>query len=287
MTTLKSFPQLSKAGMMALLLTTAVYAQVAPPIGMPTPQQMMKAADPALFRQFEQWSAQIQANPRNVAALTTRGVISMRIAAHSPLSVFWLYAAAKDLEHAIQLAPNDFYAHHNYAEVCFRYGDAPNDHSAEQLAIREYSKAIAIKPNSARSYMGRSWAYLMLGDQAHFQADAQRALQLDPSLRSDLMTEANGIRERKQQGLCAQQMVQRMGAYVVNHNARTAQQCSAARGYWTNGECRISTAMAPGPLALSGRDAETGNAGLGGPSCGPVDGANHRYSSRAGGYVVK
>lgn len=247
----------------------------------------MRGADPALLRQFQQYTAQIDANPRNVAALTNRGVISMTIARKSSLDVFWLYAAAKDLEKAIQLAPNDFYAHHNYAEACFRYGDAPNDHSAELLAIREYTRAIEIRPNSARSYMGRSWAYLMLNDTAHAAADAQRTLQLDPSLRADLENESNAIRQRNRQSACAQQTVQRMGAYYVNRNARTADQCAAAKGYWTNGECRISTAMAPGPVAVGSQDARTANAGLGGGNCGPVDATDHRYSPRAGGYVVK
>jgi len=279
----------SKASLIALCLAAAVPAQTltAPNSGMPTPQEMMRAADPSLLQQFRQYSAQVDANPSNVAALTNRGIVSMTIARKSPLGVFWLYAAAKDLEKAIQLAPNDFYAHHNYAEVCFRYGDAPNDHSAEQLAIREYTRAIEIKPDSARSYMGRSWAYLMLHDTAHAVADAQRTLQIDPSLRADLENESNAIRDRNRQSACAQQTVQRMGAYVVNHSARTAQQCADAKGYWTNGECRNSTAMAPGPIMAGGQDAATGNAGLSGQGCGPVDATDHRYSPRAGGYVVK
>ena len=280
---------LGHSSFLALAFAAAVSAQslAVPPTALPTPQEMMKASDPALLRQFQQYSQQIEADPRNVAALTNRGVISMTIARHSMLDVFWLYAAAKDLEKAVQLAPNDFYAHHNYAEACFRYGDAPNDHSAEQLAIREYTRAIEIRPNSARSYMGRSWAYLMLNDTARAAADAQRTLQLDPSLRADLENESNAIRQRKGQFACAQQTVQRMGAYYVNRNAHTADQCAAAKGYWTSGECRISTAMAPGPVAMGSQDARTANAGLGGGNCAPVDAPDHRYSPRAGGYVVK
>lgn len=135
--------------------------------------------------------------------------------------------------------------------------------------------------------MGRSWAYLMLNDEAHASADAKRALQIDPTLRADLVKEPNGIRERNRQSLCAQQMVRRMGAYIVNHNARTSQQCVAVKGYWTNGECRISTAMAPGPLMLGAEDAKTGNAGLGGVSCGPVDATDHKYNAQAGGYFLE
>jgi hypothetical protein len=280
---------LANAGLLAVFFATAATAQglMAPQDAMPTAQEMAKYADPALLQQFSQYTAQLNANPRNVAVLTNRGVVSMRIANKSVMGVFWLYAAAKGLERAIQIAPNDFYAHHNYAEVCFRYGDAPNDHSAELLAIREYTRAIEIKPDSARSYMGRSWAYLMLHDDAHAAADAERTLQLDPRLRADLENESNGIRERNRQGACAQQTLQRMGAYTVNRNARTQQQCTAIKGYWTAGECRISTAMAPGPIAADARDAATANAGLGGARCAPPDATDYRYSPKAGGYVVK
>ena len=279
---------IGRAALVALFMTGVATPQslMAPKDAMPAAQEMAQYADPALLQQFGQYTAQLNANPRNVAVLTNRGVVSMTIARKSPMGVFWLYAASKDLEKAIQLAPNDFYAHHNYAEVCFRYGDAPNDHSAELLAVREYTKAIEIKPDSARSYMGRSWAYLMLNDAAHSAADAQRALQIDPRLRADLENESNAIRERLRQSACAQQTVQRMGAYTVNRNARTSQQCAGVKGYWTAGECRISTAMAPGPV-MAGQDSATANAGLSGGNCAPVDATDHKYSPRAGGYVVK
>ncbi len=280
---------LRNTGLIALFFSAAAAAQglMAPQDAMPTAQEMAKYADPALLQQFEQYTTQLNANPRNVAVLTNRGVVSMSIARKSPMGVFWLYAAAKDLERAIQLGPNDFYAHHNYAEACFRYGDSPNDHSAELLAIREYTRAIEIKPDSARSYMGRSWAYLMLHDEAHAAADAQRTLQLDPRLRADLENESNAIRQHSSQFACAQQTVQRMGAYYVDRTARTAQQCATVKGYWTSGECRISTAMAPGPVMAGAKDAATANAGLSGSRCAPPDAGDNRYSPRAGGYVVK
>ncbi len=281
---------LGHKGLIALFFAAGAAAQglMAPQDALPTAQEMAKYADPSLLHQFEQYTAQLNANPRNVAVLTNRGVVSMSIARKSPMGVFWLYAAAKDLEKAIQLAPNDFYAHHNYADVCFHYGDAPNDHSAELLAIREYTKAIEIKPDSARSYMGRSWAYLMLHDETHAASDAQRALQLDPGLRADLENESNGIRQNSNQFACAQQTVQRMGAYTVNRNARTQQQCTAVKGYWTSGECRISAAMAPGPIMAGPQDAATANAGLSGGRCAPpANATDYRHSPRAGGYVVK
>ena len=162
--------------------------------------------------------------------------------------------------------------------------------------IRRNSWRFASIPAPSKSSpirRGAIWAEVsrptcpMLHDEAHAAADAQRALELDPRLRADLENEANGIRERNRQSACAQQAVRRMGAYMVNHSARTAQQCAAIKGFWTAGECRISTAMAPGPVMAGGRDAATANAGLLGQGCGPVDATDHKYSPRAGGYVVK
>lgn len=230
----------------ALLAARGALAQIgARPNNMPSNEEMTRGVDPRLLNQLAQLTAQIQANPQNVAALDNRGVVSLTISRKSPLGVFWLYVAAVDLEKAIQMAPNDFYARHNYAEVCFRYGDAPNDHSAMNLAVSQYTKAIEIRPNSARSYMGRSWAYLMLGDEARFEADARRALQLDPSLQTDMQKEVAGIRENRRQGAAAQETLRRMGTYYVQGSAHTATQCAQFKGYWTNSECRISTAMNP------------------------------------------
>ena len=137
----KRLEQFGKAVALSALLAAAAQAQIntRPDWGPPSAKQMAKGVDPALLHQFQQWSLQLQANPRNTVALTNRGIVSMTISRRSPLGLFGLYVAAKDLEKAIQLAPNDFYAHHNYPEVCFRYGDAPNDHSAQLLAIREYT----------------------------------------------------------------------------------------------------------------------------------------------------
>ena len=56
-----------------------------------------------------------------------------------------------------------------------------------------FSKAIALNPGSARSYMGRGWAYLTMNDQAHANADFSAALKLDPSLRPTLEKEVAGV----------------------------------------------------------------------------------------------
>jgi tetratricopeptide (TPR) repeat protein len=249
-----------------------------------SPQQMFAGVDAATVRQFVAVSNTLQRNPNDVNALISRAGISLNISNRSLYSFQWVHFAAKDLERALRLDPNNFPAHHDYGMACFKAGDVNDAQPVMHLAVMQFTKAIQLRPDSARSYMGRGWAYLMLDDPTHANADFQQALQLNPGLRSELTTEAEAIRQKRAQKGCITAMMQRMGAYIVNRNARTPEQCAAAKGYWTHSECRISTAMAPGPVMGD----PTGNAGLGGHSCPPPpDAVNNKYSSRAGGYVVK
>jgi len=271
------------------LLVHQVTAQGNPNAFSLSPQQMLEGVDATSIQQLEQASKTLQTNPNDVNALVTRGAVSLHIAATTKRYSFqWEMIAAKDLERAITLDPNNFYAEHNYAMACLQAGDFNPTQPAMHLAVTHFTKAIQMKPDSARSYMGRGWAYLMLRNEDQANTDFTKALQLDPALRPQLMSEANAIRQKLGQLACAGGMMQRMGAYMVDRNAHTANQCSERKGYWTGSECRISTAMAPGPLALDSQNSATANAGLGAGSCAPPpDAANYRYSSRAGGYVVK
>jgi Tfp pilus assembly protein PilF len=100
-------------------------------------------------------------------------------------------AAVKDLETAIKLAPRNFFAHHNYAHAAYLLG-------YDNFAVYEFTKAIALNPNSGRSYMGRGFAYL---EECNFKAappDFQKAVSLDPSLRSEVATEQVYARHRVQ-----------------------------------------------------------------------------------------
>ncbi len=256
--------------------------------GGPSPQQMLQRVSPQVLEGLESGSVQIAQNPRNANAWVTRGAYALKAAHQSYYGVFWLHFAAKDLEHALQIDPNNYYGHHNYAEVCFEFGDSAPGMPVEHLAITHFTEAIRLNPRSARSYMGRGWAYLMIGDEARANADFQRTLQLDPSLQPELVREANGVRQARAQRGCAQATLARMGAYRVIRTARTPAQCAAARGVWINSECRSSTAMAPGPLMTDPRDSATANAGLNAASCAPPpDASDYKYNQRLGGYVVK
>jgi hypothetical protein len=134
----------------------------------------------------------VQQNPKDANAYITRAVCYMTFGPNDrkpPLKN--MEAAVKDLETAIKLAPRNFFAHHNYAHAAYLLG-------YDNFAVYEFNKAIALNPNSGRSYMGRGFAYL---EECNFKAappDLQKAVSLDPSLRSKVATEQEFARHREQ-----------------------------------------------------------------------------------------
>lgn len=273
-----------------LLLTQVpgVFAQGGSDAFSVSPQQMLQGVDVQTAQQLSAASNAIQRNPNDVNALLQRGTISLGIADRSPYSFQWVHFAAIDLEKALRLDPNSFVAHHAYGVAYYMAGDASDDQPNMHQAVAQFTRAIQLKPDFARSYMGRGYAYLMMDDEAHADPDFQKALQLDPSLQNQLTTQADAIRQKRGQKGCVKAMMDRMSAYVVDRGATTPTQCAAHKGYWAGSECRISTAMAPGPLALGSQDAATGNRGLASGGCAPPRNAvNNRYDPRIGGSVVK
>ena len=96
----------------------------------------------------------IRRNPKDADAYVTRAVCYMTFGPNDqkpPLKN--MEAAVKDLEAALKLAPRNFFAHHNYAHAAYLLG-------YDDFAVYEFNKAIALNPNSGRSYMGRGFAYL-------------------------------------------------------------------------------------------------------------------------------
>jgi TPR repeat protein len=127
-----------------------------------------------------------------------RGVAAHRLAKKSRYGDYLDWLAAKDLEAAVKLDPKDFTAWHNYGDLNYASGDdwVHNSHANAQRALWAFNHAIALNPKSARTYLGRGWTYYELNDQAHADADFQKALQLDPSLRADMQKEIANIQER-------------------------------------------------------------------------------------------
>jgi tetratricopeptide (TPR) repeat protein len=214
----------------------------------PSPERMLAGCDPQVVRQFKEQSAALVKNPKDEGALVDRAVYAQRLARTSRFGTFWLWLAAKDLEQAIAIDPRDFAAWHNYGDVNYQSGDfwPSNDHSNAHRALTAFDKALALNPKSARSYMGRGWVYQDLDDVAHANADFQRALQLDPSLRADMQKEIGNIRERHRQVAGARGTIEQMSRYYVEKSARTVDECDKYKGHWTAGECRLSLALYPG-----------------------------------------
>jgi Tfp pilus assembly protein PilF len=159
-----------------------------------SPQEMLRGVDPATVQKLNQFSNALDKNPNDVNALISRAALSLEVADKGLYNFQWILFASKDLEKAIRLDPNNWMARHDYAMACFQAGDVTKAMPNEHLAVIQFTKAIALKPDSARSYMGRGWAYLMLGDEANANADFQKTLQLDPSLRPELTREADAVR---------------------------------------------------------------------------------------------
>ena len=237
-------------GLLAILAVVGVRGQVPGwDPRWPSVDTMLQGHDAAKAREFRQRSAEIARNGKDIVALNARASLAMGFASGRQLyGSYWRWLAAKDLEQVVTLDPKNFVGWHNYGDLNYRSGDfwMTNDHGNAERAVTAFSKAIALNPQSARSYMGRGWAYLTMDD-PRANADFDTALKLDPSLRSVLQSEIQDIQERKRQVAAARGTLDQMGRYYVERSARTQQDCDRYRGLWTQNECRISMALYPGP----------------------------------------
>jgi len=215
----------------------------------PPVARALAGCKPDVVSEFQRQSAALAKNPNNEGALVNRAVVAHRLSRTSRLDLYLDWLAAKDLEKALKIDPKDFTAWHNYGDLNYDAGDdwMHNDHSNRRRALWAFNHAIALNPKSARSYLGRGWTYYELDDQAHGNADFQKALQLDPSLRADMKTEIANIQKRHQQAAAAKGTMTQMARYFVLKTAHNREECDQGKGYWTNGECRISMALYPGP----------------------------------------
>jgi tetratricopeptide (TPR) repeat protein len=216
----------------------------------PPVARVLAGCDPKEVREFQLQNAALVKNKNDVTALVNRAVSAHRLARTSRLDLYLDWLAAKDLEQALKLDPKDYVTWHNYGDLNYSSGDnwIIGDHSNMNRAVWAFDHAIALNPKSAQSYLGRGWAYYELNDRAHANADFQKALQLDPSLRANLRKEVANIDERHRQEAAARGTVAQMSRYFVLKTARNEAECAEGKGYWTNGECRVSMALYPGPM---------------------------------------
>jgi tetratricopeptide (TPR) repeat protein len=162
---------------------------------------------PDMSRQIAQATARIQQNPRDPNAWVTRAVYYMTLGpggVSPPLHN--LEHAVSDLETALKITPNDFYALHNYGQVAYLL-------DFDDFAIYEFRKAIAVNPGgSARSYMGIGWAYY---EECKFNdavANFNQAVRMDRSLESQIAGPQK-IQQRRQE--CAN--IQATARYWAAH----------------------------------------------------------------------
>jgi serine/threonine protein kinase len=94
-------------------------------------------------------------------------------------SLFWsgeLARARTALTQAIDLDPQNFWAHYYQGAVAYRQG-CPHD------AANAFTVCIALAPRTAVCYVNRARAYTALGATARAERDYRRAVELDPSLK--------------------------------------------------------------------------------------------------------
>ncbi len=153
----------------------------------------MQASRRAVDAQIAEATARIQRNPRDANAWVSRAAYYLTPSpggGKPPLE--YAEAAVRDLETAIRIDPNNFYARHNYAHVAYLLG-------YYDFAIAEFNKAIAINPaGSGRSYMGIGFAYFDGCNVDKSPPYFAKAVQLDPTLQSKVAGPAR-IEARRQE----------------------------------------------------------------------------------------
>jgi tetratricopeptide (TPR) repeat protein len=134
------------------------------------------AMPPALDRAIEGYSHVIEMRPDWVNARYNRGL--------AYLTRYWTTAEVANLDGAIEdftwtLGVKDDYteAYINRA-IAYYTRDGEGDMEA---SLNDLDKAIQVSPTSYRAYYNRGLAYIHLNDQAHWVADLEKSLQLEPS----------------------------------------------------------------------------------------------------------
>jgi tetratricopeptide (TPR) repeat protein len=125
----------------------------------------------------------IQQNPKDSNAYVSRAEVYLTPSPDGgkpPLEN--LNLAVKDLESALKIDPKNFYALHDYGHAAYLLNH-------DDIAIAEFTKAIAVNPRgSGRSHLGRGWAYYEECKFDEALKDFHEAARLDASLQSSAAT---------------------------------------------------------------------------------------------------
>jgi tetratricopeptide (TPR) repeat protein len=202
-----------------------------------TPMQTMLArVTPGTIQELEATSIALQSNPNNADLFFRRGFAAMEAADQNPvMRQGWLHFAAIDLEQSLRLNPNNWAVQHDYAQTAYEVGTP-----GYPIAITHFTAAIRLNPKSARSYLGRADAYIMMHDDTHAIPDLQQALSIDPNLKAELEEHVKNDYEALRDVAGAQQVLRNMAQlWQVDPTARTADQCSAHGGSVVTGRCLV------------------------------------------------
>jgi tetratricopeptide (TPR) repeat protein len=209
----------------------------------------LQRQDSSLVQKLANDVAALQKNPKDAAALSDLGFVCLKFQEQkNPTNLWavWQEVSAKALERAIELNPKDWAAWHNYGQLNFEAGDLWRfgDHSNARRSVWAFDHAIALNPRSARSYMGRGWAYLEMNDEAHANADFQTTLRMEPGLRPAIEKEIGIIREQKAQERRALGTVDQIGSiggfwHDLDMRAKDMDPgaCARVQGTWSGSGC--------------------------------------------------
>lgn len=136
---------------MAIFTISAAVGQVSYPAFQVSPQQLLDGVPQALVQRFINAANANHERPGDLNTQIELAAVSLDIANKNHYSFQWIHFAAKNLEHVLRVDPNNFTARHDYAMACFQEGDINDRQPVMHLAVTHFTKAIALKPDSARS----------------------------------------------------------------------------------------------------------------------------------------
>jgi TPR repeat protein len=214
---MNGFRRIGAAGILAALLTGWASGQgTAMSSREPSLLLYLASFAPARRAELGQLIDRLKTNPNDVDSLIRTGVLFMQDAhgRRGPDFERWMNVSKYELGKAAALAPDNFYARHNYGQALFEGGESiplegdqakfnpeaaavRSGHTMMRKAVAEFTAAIALNPKSARSYAGRGFALLEMGDTEASRPDLARAIELDPRLRNDIDKEVAAIGAKK------------------------------------------------------------------------------------------